>query len=714
MGSETFMLAHLLAHPLDEHIDYSVSLNALVDPRGDSNKAVELSREYFSQGFSSLKVKVAREGSPETDAEIVKAIRAAAGKDVKIRADANQGWDLDEAVRFGIAVHDAHLEYVEEPTVHAEDLCEFFKRTGVRFALDETVDEQVRSGRSIRFRKEDGLAALVVKPTVLGSVDAIMEIGRWGRANQVDVVVSSSFESSVGLSTLCQVAVATDAIRKNSQDRLGHQDPVLSYAPAHGLATTTWFANSVVAHHSVEIQELGDSLKEQNILKSARMGLEDTWKIMQAAAKGNNLDSTTVSMPTTITTRESLVPVQGEVEYIFRVLEMLPSHAPLPLPAEGDDDAHSAWPVTTPSNPPIVVFLHGFLGSSDDWVPQMASLSKSCWCISVDLPGHGETQVFEGNKASTVERSAGGNGRVHRVHGQNVDYVPAAFRSEGSEADSEDKAPQSKSQEVAAGTGGMATNDGFIGDGVQSAAQCASYEGYSLENVSSAIVTLLETLGISQCTLVGYSLGARVALTVASQLDAGSILRCEGVACISGTAGIPDPEHRLMRARRDDDLAFALRSGGLEAFLGMWYKGPLWQGLRQQPQTLERLLAHKARIGNAENLSHALSGLSTGRMVPLHGWLSTCSLRLLFVAGQEDVKFVHVGKQMAAEASKRATSDVTTGGENNRGPETHDSLLQSSDTARRVRFVEIEGAWHAVHIEKPLALSKLLHDFIVG
>jgi isochorismate synthase / 2-succinyl-5-enolpyruvyl-6-hydroxy-3-cyclohexene-1-carboxylate synthase / 2-succinyl-6-hydroxy-2,4-cyclohexadiene-1-carboxylate synthase / o-succinylbenzoate synthase len=41
----------------------------------------------------------------------------------------------------------------------------------------------------------------------------------------------------------------------------------------------------------------------------------------------------------------------------------------------------------------IVIFLHGFLGTSEDWAPIMKSLSKDAHMISVDLPGHGKSQV---------------------------------------------------------------------------------------------------------------------------------------------------------------------------------------------------------------------------------------------------------------------------------------------------------------------------------
>jgi 2-succinyl-6-hydroxy-2,4-cyclohexadiene-1-carboxylate synthase len=38
---------------------------------------------------------------------------------------------------------------------------------------------------------------------------------------------------------------------------------------------------------------------------------------------------------------------------------------------------------------PTLVFLHGFMGSSEDWWSVIAALDKRFFCLAVDLPGHG-------------------------------------------------------------------------------------------------------------------------------------------------------------------------------------------------------------------------------------------------------------------------------------------------------------------------------------
>jgi len=62
------------------------------------------------------------------------------------------------------------------------------------------------------------------------------------------------------------------------------------------------------------------------------------------------------------------------------------------------------------SNPPVL-FLHGFLGSAQDWCGVTPFISKDYWCISVDLLGHGKTVVNGSEETYRMENCA--NGLVH-------------------------------------------------------------------------------------------------------------------------------------------------------------------------------------------------------------------------------------------------------------------------------------------------------------
>jgi len=57
---------------------------------------------------------------------------------------------------------------------------------------------------------------------------------------------------------------------------------------------------------------------------------------------------------------------------------------------------------------PVVLFLHGFLGSSEDWREVMSVACQDYYCIAIDLPGHGKTEVLGGADFFQMEKTAEG------------------------------------------------------------------------------------------------------------------------------------------------------------------------------------------------------------------------------------------------------------------------------------------------------------------
>ncbi len=69
---------------------------------------------FVERGFTAIKIRI---GSArlEDDIKRVRAVREAVGPDIKLIADANQGWDALTAIKFGRAVAETDLFWLEEP-----------------------------------------------------------------------------------------------------------------------------------------------------------------------------------------------------------------------------------------------------------------------------------------------------------------------------------------------------------------------------------------------------------------------------------------------------------------------------------------------------------------------------------------------------------------------------------------------------------------------
>lgn len=100
---------------------------------------------------------------------------------------------MSSALVFGRAVVPCRLQYIEEPVLDSWDIPEFFLETGIPVALDECLDMGLLgpgvSGdlAELLASKESGVAALVLKPAVLGGFERCMDTARWAHARSIQV-----------------------------------------------------------------------------------------------------------------------------------------------------------------------------------------------------------------------------------------------------------------------------------------------------------------------------------------------------------------------------------------------------------------------------------------------------------------------------------------------------------------------------------------------
>ncbi|KAE8438929.1 o-succinylbenzoate synthase [Vreelandella piezotolerans] len=114
--------------------------------------------------------------------------------------DANGGFTREQARRFCAGLPPGQIDYLEEPCAALTDTQAVAEATGVPFALDETLSRQRP------WQAHPQLAALVIKPTLIGSLAACQALVERARALGLRVVVSSSFESELGLELLSRLA----------------------------------------------------------------------------------------------------------------------------------------------------------------------------------------------------------------------------------------------------------------------------------------------------------------------------------------------------------------------------------------------------------------------------------------------------------------------------------------------------------------------------
>jgi O-succinylbenzoate synthase len=178
----------------------SVPIARLIQ-RGSIADTERATQAALDAGFRTLKFKVGGR-NVEDDIAMVRRVASMLPPESRIRLDANRSWCIEEATRFGAATEGLPIAYVEEPLKDISLYAQLEQRTSMPLALDESL---ARAPEVLQ-RDWTNLAALVLKPTLLGGHAALARLFDWARDHGVYTVISSMYESGVGIRALLALA----------------------------------------------------------------------------------------------------------------------------------------------------------------------------------------------------------------------------------------------------------------------------------------------------------------------------------------------------------------------------------------------------------------------------------------------------------------------------------------------------------------------------
>jgi 2-succinyl-6-hydroxy-2,4-cyclohexadiene-1-carboxylate synthase len=191
--------------------------------------------------------------------------------------------------------------------------------------------------------------------------------------------------------------------------------------------------------------------------------------------------------------------------------------------------------------------------------------------------------------------------------------------------------------------------------------------------VSGVIDDLATMVTEEQFTLVGYSMGGRIALHVALALGA----RVERLILIGASPGIADALEREVRVEADERLARWIDGAhSIEEVARRWQQTPVLSG--QPPEVAA--FVHRDRLHNTPGgLARALRGLGTGAMPSVWGRLGELQMPVVLVVGGKDQRFTATAALMA-------------------------------ERIRDARVVIVPAVGHAVHLEAPEVVADVIAE----
>jgi O-succinylbenzoate synthase len=160
----------------------------VVDDEADARRAVE-------RGARCVKIKAS---DPDRVLRIAAAIPT-----TRLRIDANRSWPRAEAEAWLAKLEHLPIDYVEEPCIDAHELLSH--RLPCRLALDESLVD-LDPSELARAVSSPALAALILKPTLLGGFARCAALAALAHGHGVAPIVTHTLEGPIGFAACIELA----------------------------------------------------------------------------------------------------------------------------------------------------------------------------------------------------------------------------------------------------------------------------------------------------------------------------------------------------------------------------------------------------------------------------------------------------------------------------------------------------------------------------
>jgi muconate/chloromuconate cycloisomerase len=172
----------------------------------DGDAELAEARDRVARGHRIFKIKTAAH-PVAADVARIRAIREAVGPEVRLRVDANQGWDRPTALRAIRAMEPYDLEFVEQPVPRwdLDGLAEIARSVSVPIMADEAC---ASPQDALAIARRGGVSILALKLTKSAGLASTMAIARLAEAAGLGCYVGCMIETSLGTAAYLQAALA--------------------------------------------------------------------------------------------------------------------------------------------------------------------------------------------------------------------------------------------------------------------------------------------------------------------------------------------------------------------------------------------------------------------------------------------------------------------------------------------------------------------------
>lgn len=169
-------------------------------------------KKIVSEGYDNIKIKVGTD--PETDIARIRAVREVIPDHIKLRVDANQGWNVTDAIDVIEQTKDCKVEWYEQP-VKAGDhqgMADIRQATHVNIMADESIHE---IGDLIHLMQCHGVDLVNIKLMKTGGIYPALSLAHLADSAGIPCQVGSMVESAIATMAGAHLALSQSIIQSN-------------------------------------------------------------------------------------------------------------------------------------------------------------------------------------------------------------------------------------------------------------------------------------------------------------------------------------------------------------------------------------------------------------------------------------------------------------------------------------------------------------------
>jgi len=165
---------------------------------------------------------------------------------------------------------------------------------------------------------------------------------------------------------------------------------------------------------------------------------------------------------------------------------------------------------------------------------------------------------------------------------------------------------------------------------------------YSMIEQVKDLEEIFQQLDLHDFTLLGYSMGGRVALSYAVRFPK----RIKRLILESSSPGLQTEEEQALRRQSDERLADEIEEKGIHWFVEKWENIPLFASQKRLPEEVQQAVREERLSQTETGLANSLRGMGTGAQASLWRKLIRLNMPVLLITGELDQKFIHIAEQM--------------------------------------------------------------------